>query len=138
LTASHELPPTRVVIADDDDSFAALVAAVLACDRRVTVVGRARDGVEAVELTRNLQPDVVLMDINMPVLDGVGATREIVKLPEAPAVVVVSATDYTDRALEARFAGAVDFVRKGRLDSDLLDAIAGAMRRRNRETRTGH
>jgi CheY-like chemotaxis protein len=66
----------------------------------------------------------------MPVLDGVEATREIVRLPDAPAVIVVSGSEYTEAALDARFAGAVDFVRKARLEDDLLDAVTAAMRAR--------
>ena len=69
--------PLRVLIADDHRLFAEALEAILAADERIEVVGQAGDGGQAVELANRLGPDVVLMDVSMPVLDGFEATREI-------------------------------------------------------------
>ena len=69
--------PLRILIADDHRLFAEALEAILGSDERIEVVGQASDGEQAVELARKLGPDVVLMDVSMPVLDGFEATREI-------------------------------------------------------------
>jgi CheY-like chemotaxis protein len=83
------------------------------------VSGRARDGREAVELAERLSPDAVVMDIEMPVLDGVAATRLLrAAMPELT-IVAVSGHNYEERVLEIRQAGADDYVRKARLADEL-------------------
>jgi CheY-like chemotaxis protein len=92
-------------------------------DERFAVAGRARDGREAVELGEHLSPDAVVMDIEMPVLDGVEATKRIrTETPELP-IVAVSGHDYEERVLEIRQAGANDYVRKARLADELLHVL---------------
>jgi len=81
-------------------------------DGRLEVAGRARDGREAIELAEALRPDVVLMDIVLPVMDGVEATREIRRRQPTIAVVGITGSEYEERALEVQDAGAIDFVRK--------------------------
>jgi CheY-like chemotaxis protein len=116
----------RVVIADDEDSFAELLAAVLERDGRFELLGRARDGKEAIELVLAVAPDAVLMDIDMPVMDGVEAMSRLHRRrPELP-VVAVSGLDYCERGLEMRLAGAVDYVQKERVAFDLVDALLAA------------
>lgn len=118
----------RVLIADDDDLFVELLVAMLD-PHRFEIVGRARDGREAVELARRLRPDVVTMDIEMPRLNGIDATREICKLPEPPPVVVVSSSLFLDEAVEeAREAGAHGYVTKARVQDELVDVVLGACR----------
>lgn len=96
-------------------------------DGRFEVLGRARDGKEAIELVFALAPDAVLMDIDMPVMDGVEATLRINRRrPELP-VVAISGFDYSERGLEARLAGAAEYVCKAQLDTDLVDALLGAL-----------
>jgi CheY-like chemotaxis protein len=83
------------------------------------VAGRALDGREAVELAERLSPDAVVMDIEMPVLDGIEATRLLrATAPELP-IIAVSGHDYEERVLEIRRAGANDYVRKARLAEEL-------------------
>jgi CheY-like chemotaxis protein len=91
------------------------------------VVGRARDGREAVELAGRLTVDAVVMDIEMPVIDGVEATRQLQEQWPDVAVVAISGTDYEERVLEIREAGAVDYVRKARVEEELADALAGIL-----------
>ncbi|HZT44690.1 MAG TPA: response regulator transcription factor [Gaiellaceae bacterium] len=119
----------RIVVAEDDAGFLEAVEAALRADGRFAVAGRARNGREALELAKELEPDAVVMDIEMPELDGVEATRLLhAELPELP-VVAISGTDYEERVLEIRDAGAVDYVRKSRLDCELVEALASLLGR---------
>jgi two-component system chemotaxis response regulator CheB len=124
-----------VLVVEDDDSFAEALMQQLAADGRLEVTGRARDGREGVELAEALRPDVVLMDIALPVMDGVEATREIRRRQPTISVVAVTAWEYEERALEMRAAGAVDFVGKGRVEADLAEIVAAAADRRRRRRR---
>jgi CheY-like chemotaxis protein len=93
------------------------------------VAGKARDGREAVELAARLAPDAVVMDIEMPVLDGVAATRLLrAATPELP-IVAVSGHDYEERVLEIRGAGADDYVRKARLAEELPRVLVALLER---------
>jgi DNA-binding NarL/FixJ family response regulator len=114
----------RILVAEDDAVFLGALEAVLKADGRFQVVGRARNGREAVELARKLKPDAVVMDIEMPELDGVEATRQV-----APSVKVlaISGHDYEERVLDIRDAGAADYVRKARVDDELCDALAALL-----------
>jgi DNA-binding NarL/FixJ family response regulator len=115
----------RIVVAEDDAAFLAALEALLASDGRFTVVGHARNGREAVELTRRLKPDAVVMDIEMPEVDGVEATREVARTVP---VLAISGHDYEERVLDIRAAGAADYVRKARVDDELCEALAGLLR----------
>jgi chemotaxis response regulator CheB len=117
----------RVIVAEDDRSFGRALEAILARDGRFEVVGLARNGLDAVELAGRMAPDVLVMDIEMPVCDGVEATRLLQEsVPELP-VIAISGRDYDERVLEIREAGAVDFVRKARVEDDLVDALFAAL-----------
>lgn len=114
----------RVLVAEDDEAFLDTLEAVLEADGRFTVIGRARNGREAVEMVERLKPDLVVMDIEMPVMDGIEATRLLrQRLPGLP-VVAISGHDYEERVLEIRAAGANDYVRKARLDDELPTVVA--------------
>jgi DNA-binding NarL/FixJ family response regulator len=118
----------RILLAEDDEDFSAALEAVLAADGRFSVAGRARDGREAVELAASLDVDAVVMDIEMPEVDGVEATRLLqIERPGMP-VIAISGHDYEERVLEIRDAGAVDYVRKSRVDEELVDALAALLR----------
>lgn len=86
---------------------------------RFEVTGRARDGREAVDEAARLTPDAVVVDVEMPVLDGVEATRMLRRASPRLPIVAVSGHDYEERALEVRGAGADDYVRKARLADEL-------------------
>jgi CheY-like chemotaxis protein len=119
--------PFRILVAEDDESFLDAIALLLEQDERFAVAARARDGREAVELAQRVAPDAVVMDIEMPVLDGVEATRLLrTALPELP-IVAVSGHDYEERVLEIRRAGADDYVRKARLADELPRVLAGLL-----------
>lgn len=98
-------------------------------DGRFAVAGRARNGREAVDLAKQVSLHAVVIDIEMPVVDGVEATRLLRSAaPELP-IVAVSGHDYEERVLEIRQAGADDYVRKARLGDELPRALATLLRR---------
>jgi DNA-binding NarL/FixJ family response regulator len=111
--------PFRILVAEDDESFLEAIELLLEQDDRFAVAGRARNGRAAVDLAKRHGFDAVVMDIEMPVLDGVEATRLLrAAEPELP-IVAVSGHDYEERVLEIRRAGADDYVRKARLEDEL-------------------
>jgi DNA-binding NarL/FixJ family response regulator len=117
----------RILVAEDDEAFLRALERALTADPRFVVAGRAQNGREAVELARRLRVDAVVMDIEMPEVDGVEATRLIaLERPGLP-VIAISGHDYEERVLEIRAAGAVDYVRKARLEEDLPDALAAVL-----------
>lgn len=122
----------RILVAEDDESFLDAIALLLEQDGRFTVAGRARDGRAAVRLAKRLSPDAVVMDIEMPVLDGVEATRQLRATARELPIVAVSGHDYEERVLEIRQAGADDYVRKARLGDELPRALSGLLERRAR------
>jgi len=115
--------PVRVLIADDHRLFAEALEAILAADERIEVVGQASDGGEAVEFARSLQPDVVLMDVSMPVLDGFEATREIRSEGGPISVLMLTGSNSRDDVDRSRDAGAAGYVTKDRIASELVEAI---------------
>ena len=115
--------PIRVLIADDHLLFTEALEAILSGDDRIEVVGRARDGGEAVELTRKLEPDLVLMDVSMPALDGIEATREIRAAGSDAAIFMLTGSNSRADVDSAREAGASGYVTKDRIASELVEAI---------------
>ena len=112
------------VIADDQAIVRAGMSVILQAAGDITVVGEARDGREAIELVRELRPDVVSMDIRMPGLDGIAATREITADPDnVTAVLVVTTFDLDDYVFGALEAGASGFLLKGADEQTLLGSI---------------
>lgn len=118
--------PVRVVIADDQRLFAEALEAILTTDARISVVGRADDGRAALELVRDERPDVVLMDISMPVMDGIEATEAIRDELPSTRVIVLTGSEAPRDVSRARAAGATAYVTKDQIAGDLLRAILDA------------
>ena len=113
----------RVLIADDHRMFAEALEAILGTDDRLEVAGQAGDGAEAVRLTLKTRPDVVLMDIAMPVMDGLQATRQIRKQWPTACVLVLTGSNSRLDVVRAREVGAAGYVTKERIAAELIDAI---------------
>lgn len=113
----------RVLIADDQRLFAENLRAALTMDERIEVVGIARDGAEALELASALLPDLVLMDLQMPVMGGLEATRKIRAGGGRTQVIVLTGVGTSADAQEARTAGAAGYITKDRMAVDLLDSF---------------
>jgi two-component system nitrate/nitrite response regulator NarL len=119
--------PFRILVAEDDESFLEAIALLLERDGRFALAGTACNGNEVVDQAERLSPDAVVMDIEMPILDGVEATRLLrAARPELP-IVAVSGHDYEERVLEIRRAGADDYVRKARLSAELPRVLAALL-----------
>jgi DNA-binding NarL/FixJ family response regulator len=113
----------RVLIADDHRLFAEALEAILVGDDRITVVGHAGDGEEAVRLASELTPDVVLMDISMPVMDGIEAAHTIRETDGGAQVLMLTGSNSRSDVDRARQAGAAGYVTKDRIAAELIDAI---------------
>ena len=118
---------TRVLIADDQALFREGLRKVLEANG-LEVVGEAADGEDAVRLAIEHAPDVVLMDLRMPVMDGVAATRQIAQLPRAPRVVALTTFDDDASVFDALRAGALGYLLKDTQSTKLIEAIELAAR----------
>jgi DNA-binding NarL/FixJ family response regulator len=121
--------PVRVLIVDDEAIVRDGLRAIIEVETDLEVVGEAPDGAEAVAAARRLRPDVVLVDIQMPVMDGVEATRRLVALPAPPRVLVLTTFDRNEYVYESLRAGASGFllkdVRRGQLTHAIRVVVAG-------------
>ncbi|GAA3447031.1 response regulator transcription factor [Planomonospora venezuelensis] len=113
----------RVVIADDEDLIRTGLRIIIDSEPGLTVVGEAADGAAVLPVVREHRPDVVLMDVRMPMMDGIQATRLLVALPEPPKVVVVTTFENDDYVYEALQAGASGFLLKRTRPDDLVRAV---------------
>jgi DNA-binding NarL/FixJ family response regulator len=113
----------RVLLVDDDDLMRAGLTAVLSSDETIDVVGEAPDGRRAVERAIELRPDVVLMDVRMPGLDGIAATRELLAVSPDVRVVVLTTFEQDDYIFGALSAGASGFLLKRTRPEELIAAI---------------
>ena len=120
-------PPARLLIADDHPLIRESTQDILAREPDLEVVGEAGNGQEALELCLELHPDLVLMDVRMPEMDGLTATRAIKEKSPTTRVVVVTAYESEEYFSEAMRAGAAGYILKDATNQELLDAIRGVL-----------
>jgi DNA-binding NarL/FixJ family response regulator len=116
---------TRVLIADDDELMRAGLAELLSGESSIEIVGQARSGREAVERARRLKPDVVLMDVRMPDMDGIAATAELAASAPDARVLILTTFEQDDYIFGALRAGASGFLLKRTRPEDLIAAVHG-------------
>jgi DNA-binding NarL/FixJ family response regulator len=124
--------PVRVLLVEDHELYAQTLRMLLAANERIEVVGRAVDGAEGVRAAIALRPDVVLMDISMPVLDGIEATRRLRKRLRAVRIVMLTSSPDADDMRDALAAGADAYLMKDdplpELEAAILAAAPGFAR----------
>jgi DNA-binding NarL/FixJ family response regulator len=124
MEASVNVPEgIRVLIADDHRLFGQALEAILATDDRLQVIGHAGDGAEAVQLALSVEPDVILMDIAMPLMDGFQATKQIRKQRPHACILMLTGSNSRTDVDRARAAGAAGYVTKDRIAAELIEAI---------------
>lgn len=115
--------PIRVLVVDDDELICSALASILSVEDDIEVVGTGGDGAAVPALVADLGPDVVLMDVRMPAVDGITATRHLTARADAPAVVVITTFENDDHVHDALLAGARGFVLKRASPQTLLAAV---------------
>ena len=120
------MKPIRVLLTDDEPLIRAGLRLILDGAPGIEIVGEAGDGESAVRLAALLHPDVVLMDIRMPVLSGIGATERITVMAAPPRIIVLTSFDTDDFILSALRAGASGFLLKDTAPEDLVSAVRDA------------
>lgn len=121
--ASEPHHSIRVLVVDDEPLFMEMLQALLEVEPGIEVVGKAQHGKRAVELTRELRPDVVVMDISMPVMDGIDATREISARNPTTNVLILTGGANIAEIDKARTAGAAGYLTKDRIAGELVAEI---------------
>ncbi len=117
----------RVLVVDDQPLFRTALAQLLATQPQITVVGEAANGQQALALAQQLHPDVILMDVQMPEMDGVEATRRISAQLPACRVIMLSTYDHDEYVLQGMRAGAVGYVLKDVTTQRLVEVLEAAM-----------
>ncbi len=120
---STEPTALRILLVDDSPAFLHAATRALAPDSRIDIVGKASSGHEAIALVPQVQPDVVLMDVAMPGMNGFEATRQIKAQPNPPRVFVLTSHDLAHYRTAAEAAGADNFVNKADFGTELLPLI---------------
>ena len=128
MTTPQPQPPhVRVVIVDDDELYRGALSLLLDRQPPLQVVGTAASGAEGIDLAADEQADVVIIDVRMPGVDGIEATRRLLALRPTAKVLVVSAADDDQEEAHALDAGAVRFLRKDRLHETIVEAILASL-----------
>ncbi|HZE38456.1 MAG TPA: response regulator transcription factor [Stackebrandtia sp.] len=118
-----DVTSTSVLLVDDDPMVRNGLRMVLRADPGIVVTGEAGNGRQAIDQTRELRPDVVLMDLQMPVMDGVAATRELRRLPDPPAVLVLTTFHLDTYIVDALAAGAAGYLLKDIPPTEIARAV---------------
>ncbi len=117
----------RVLVVDDQTLFRTGLTSLLAADERVEVVGQAADGADAVEQASKLEPDVVLMDVKMPNVDGIEATRKIIQAVPGVRVLILTTFETDSQVIQALKAGASGYVLKDSSVAAIISSIIAVM-----------
>jgi signal transduction histidine kinase len=133
MRGKSTVPHARVMLVDDHAMVRAGIKNILDNQENLAVVGEASDGQEAVSLATQLRPDIVIMDVNLPILDGVAATREITRRCPEVRVIGLSVHESSHWKDAIMKAGAVGFVSKGSVTEELYSAIERAMQMKTRD-----
>jgi DNA-binding NarL/FixJ family response regulator len=134
MTTEEAAPRVRILIAEDQALVRRGTAVLLSMEPDMEVVGQARDGIEAVEMAQRLAPEIVLMDLHMPRLGGVAATREITRTLPGTQVLVLTTLDDDETVFEAVRAGAHGYLLKDVSERELLETIRALRRGESRLT----
>jgi len=128
MNDERRMTKIRVLLADDQDIIRTGLTIILNHQIDIEVVGQAADGVEAVEFAKQLQPDVILMDIKMPRLNGIQATRQIMAALPKTQIIILTTYDTDDWVFDGIRAGAVGYLLKDTSGDNLAEAVRGALR----------
>ena len=123
---SSQIRPTRVLLCDDTRDILMLLEAEFGLHDDLEIVGEAADGLEAISLAEQLQPDVVVLDLAMPKMDGLQALHRILEVSPRSRVIVLSAIEASTIARRVKSMGARDYVEKGVPASDITSAVRRA------------
>lgn len=124
MEAAHAFPcEIRVLVVDDEPLFVEMIKAMLGAESGIDVVGTAGDGRTAVQLAREVDPDVIVMDVSMPIMDGIEATSRIREADPNACVLILTGGSTLADVDRARKAGAAAYVTKDRISPDLVDEI---------------
>ncbi len=117
------MPPLRIFLVDDHSGFLGALAQFLAGDPRIEIVGQANSGTVALQRIAQVSPDLVLLDLSMPDLNGLEVTRQLKRLPHAPRVIILTIHDLPQYRKAAQAAGADGFVSKAGFGAQLRPLI---------------
>jgi len=120
------MPTIKVLIVDDNAKFKKSVKNLLSNEQDIEVIGEAREGKEAILKTKELKPDIVLMDVRMPKMGGIEATRRISRIMPETKIIILTIYDIDEYRDAATNSGAVAFVLKKFMRDNLIQTIRGA------------
>jgi DNA-binding NarL/FixJ family response regulator len=123
----------RTIVADDSDSYLEVICDVLDLDDDIDLIGAACDGIEAINASSRLKPALVLMDVNMPGLDGISAASLLAEMRPAPIVVLMSSDDSRELRRACERAGAFAFIHKANFQQEFPNVIDSIYKMRDQQ-----